>query len=82
MHEVAVWSAVTNPCRIKCKKCNRKKSSERSADWVKRNPDRVKKYQQDYRERLKAKGILQEIDKKKREAKKQKKLALDAVVTA
>lgn len=82
MHEVAAWSAVTNPCRIKCKKCKTNSSSEYSADWVKKNPELVKKYQKNYREKLKAKGILQEMDKKKWEAKKQKKLDLDAVVTA
>jgi hypothetical protein len=82
MFEVSAWSAVTKACQIKCKKCKTKIHYEYSSDWVKRNPDLVKKYQKNYRERLKAKGILQERDKKKREAKKQKKLALDAVVTA
>jgi hypothetical protein len=82
MYVVAAWSAVTDPCRIKCKKCKTKKSSEYNADWVKQNPELVKKYQKNYREKLRANGNLQEIEKKKREARKQKKLALDVVVTA
>ncbi len=75
MHEVAAWSAVTNPCRIKCKQCKTKRASKYRAEWGKQNPDRVKKYKKAYQDRLKAQGLFQEREKKKREAKKQKKIA-------
>jgi DNA-directed RNA polymerase subunit RPC12/RpoP len=75
VYEVAAWSAVTNPCRIQCKKCRNQKAAKAKAEWAKRNPDLVKQYYIDYRARLKAQGVLQELDKKKWQARKQKKLA-------
>jgi hypothetical protein len=78
MYVVGAWAAVTNPCRIKCNKCRTKTASECRADWAKKNPDLIKQYQKNYREKLRAKGILQEIDRKKQEARKQKKLAIAA----
>ena len=65
MFEVATWSAVTNPCRIKCKKCKAKNRNVFIKEWKKANPDLAKTYGQNYRKRLKAEGRLQEFDKRK-----------------
>ena len=72
MFEVAAWSSVTNPCRIKCKSCNAKAHNAYKKVWRSKNPDSVKQYGQTYRERLNENGLLQEFDRKKHAAKKAK----------
>lgn len=72
VYEAATWSVVTNPCGVKCTKCSTANERLSQARWAKRNPDRVKEYQKNYRERLRAAGVLYEREKRKREAKKQK----------
>lgn len=77
--EVATWSAVTNPCRIKCKKCKDKNKNEYKKKWILTHQDDVKKYQKTYLERLKEKGTLQEHYRKKSVAKIEKQQKLNIV---